>query len=103
MWTLPLVSHRDARGAREPCASAARAGSDRQGVRPSAGRGGARPRGADVDRALLAAVPRGLRRDALLVSDDTTHRAGEGTLARRGAHGDRGLLRRRLYVARLVQ
>ena len=57
---------------------------------------------ADVARALLAQVPRRVRRDAVLLSHDPAHRAGQGVAAP-GDVGHRHLLRRRLHVARLVQ
>ena len=57
---------------------------------------------AHVAGALLAQVPRRLRRDALLVPHDAAHRAGEGASAS-GDVGHRHLRRRRLHVARLVQ
>src|SRR6266540_4895809 len=57
---------------------------------------------AHVARALLAQVPGGVWRDALLLSHDTTHRAREGSSASGGV-GHRRLRHRRLHVARLVQ
>ncbi len=57
---------------------------------------------AHVARALLAQVPCCLRRDAVLVSHDATHRARKGVSAS-GDVGHRHVRRRRLYVARLVQ
>ena len=56
----------------------------------------------DVAGALLAQVPRRVRRDAVLLPHDPPHRAGEGAAAS-GDVGHRRLRRRRLHVARLVQ
>ena len=98
-----LSWHRDAGGARQPRASAPGPRSDGPRVRAPARRGRARPRGADVERALLAAVPRGVRGDALRLPDDAADRAGEGAAAPRRPVGDRGLHGGRVLVARLVQ
>ena len=86
-----LRSQGDPGGARQPRVPASRPRSDGPRVRASARRRRARPRRADVDRALLAAVPRGLRRDALRLPDDAPHRAGEGAAAPRRHVGHRGL------------
>src|SRR5260221_3812179 len=98
----PLRSHRDAGGARQPRAPAPRPRSDGPRARAPARRRRARPRCVDVDRTLLAAVPRDVRGDALRLPDDAANRAGEGAAAPRRPVGHRGLHGGRVYVARLV-
>src|SRR5262245_2088691 len=78
-------------------------GDPRPRVRAPARRPRGGPRRVDVDRTLLATVPRDLRGDALRLPDDPANRAGEGAAAPRRDVGHRGLHGGRVYVARLVQ
>ena len=86
-----------------PRPAAPRPRPDRPGVRPAAGRRGARPRRAHVGRAPQPPVPARLRRVAVQLRDDAAHRAGDGPAAARRPQRHRGLLRGRLLVARHVQ
>jgi hypothetical protein len=80
---VKLRWHDDAGEARRPRAPAPGPRSDGPRVREPARRRRGRPHRADVARALLAAVPRGVRRDAVRLPDDATNRAGEGIAAHR--------------------
>src|ERR1700740_1528234 len=93
----------DARGARKPGAPAPRARPDGPRVREPAGRRRAGARRVDVDRTLLAAVPRDVWGDSVRLPDDAANRAGQGAAAARRHIGDRGVLRGRLLLAGLVQ
>src|SRR5215469_17267998 len=106
VWTAcecGLRWHRVPGQALRPPAPPPRPRSDGPRVREPAGYGGGGPRCADVDRALLAAVPRGLRGDALFLPDDPAYRASEGSAAPRRHVSHRRLHGGRLYIARLVQ
>ncbi len=82
-WRRHLVrSGHEPAGACQPRAPAPGAGSDRSGVRASARRPDDGPARAHVAGALLAAVPGGLRRDAVQLPDDPPDRAGDGAAAR---------------------
>ena len=72
-------------------------------VRAAAGRRGARPRCAHVGRAPQPRVPARVRRVAVLLPDDASHRAGHVFAASRRPQRHRGLLRGRLLVAGHLQ
>jgi len=92
----------DPEGTRRPGAPAPSAGPHGPRLRRAPRRPGDGARGTHVARAFLTHVPRGIRRNALFLSDDPTHRAGEGAAAP-GDVGHRYLRHRRVYLARLVQ
>src|SRR6266702_7298763 len=83
--------HDDVREARRPRATAPGPRPDGPRVREPARRRRARPHRADVTRALLAAVPRGVRGDAVRLPDDPADRAGEAAAASRRPVGHRRL------------
>ena len=85
---------------RGPRAAAPRPRPDRSGVRAAARRRGAGPRRAHVGGPPQPPVPPRLRRVAVQLPHDAAHRAGDGAAAPRRPQRHRGLLRRRLLVAR---